>query len=61
MNSKDRVRALLSIEVELPIDFNESEIDEAISDLICDNFDGEVIESKEYKIIEDEDDFDEEW
>ena len=44
----------------MPSDFNESEIDEAIADLICDNFDGEVIESKEYKIIEDEDD-DEEW
>ena len=52
MDSNDRVRALLSIEVELPSDFNESEIDEAISDLIFDNFDGEVIESKEYKIIE---------
>ena len=39
----------IELEVILPDGYNENKIDNAISDLINDNFDGEVINSESYK------------
>lgn len=46
------MRYLIKIEVDLPDDFDESEIDEALADTIFD-MGGEVIDSKPYEKLED--------
>lgn len=45
---------LIQLEVELPENFSEEKIDTAIADIICDKFNGQIIDSKEFIEIKDE-------
>lgn len=48
---KDKKYVKIELEVELPLDYNEREIDRVIADAIYD-LDGQVLDSKEFKEIE---------
>lgn len=48
-------RVRIELEVELPAGYDEAEIDEAIANTIYD-LGGQVLDSKEYKELEEEDD-----
>ena len=55
-NLKKEHRVKMTLEVKLPIDLEESELDSAIADLVFYKFDGELIDSRVYEELADDED-----